>query len=137
MSERRILRRAQWGTLASGSAISLAVGLSGFRQLGLGIAVGSFWSALNLRILEGLLRAAIVPRDQEKQNRRVFLWSMAKLGIYVVAVWLLIVAPFPVAGMALGLTIMLVALVVAGLTIRPGPEKTVQEAPRRGDDDSA
>lgn len=118
MTDRRILRRAQWGTLAAGSVISLAVGLSGEQQLGRGIAVGAAWSALNLRVLEGLLSVVIVPPGQEKQNGRVFLWSMAKLGIYVVAIWLLIVAPIPVIGMAAGLTIMLVTIVVAGVATR-------------------
>jgi hypothetical protein len=132
VSDRRILRRAQWGTLAAGTAVGLAVGLFRDQQFGLAIGVGSVWSGLNLRILEGLLSVAIVPRDQEKQIGRVFIWSAAKLGIYVVAVWLLIVAPFPVAGMAIGLTIMLAALVLAGLTTRH--RTTVQEAPRRGDD---
>ena len=122
MTDRRILRRAQWGTVAAGSVASVAVGLSGHQQLGLGIAVGAAWSALNLRILEGLLSVAIVPPGQEKQNGRVFLWSAAKLGIYVVAIWLLIVAPIPVVGMATGLTIMLAAIVVAGVTTRPIPE---------------
>ena len=126
MSDRRILRRAQWGTLAAGTAVSLAVGLSGRQQLGLGIAVGSIWSALNLRILEGLLLAAIVPQDQEKRNSRVFLWSVAKLGIYVVAIWLLLVAPIPVVGLASGLTIMLAALVLAAVSTRPGPKQTDQ-----------
>ena len=134
MTDRRLLRRAQWWTLAAGGAIAAAVGLLGYQQHALGVLTGSAWSALNLRVLEGLLRVAIVPRDQEKQIGPVFLWSAAKLGIYVVAVWLLIVAPFPVVGMASGLTIMLAALVVAGVTTRPSPDETVQEAPRRGDD---
>jgi hypothetical protein len=135
VSERRILRRAQWGTLAAGAVAALATASLGSRPFGLAIAVGSVWSSLNLRILEGLLSAAIVPPDQDKRIGRVFMWSLAKLGIYVVAIWLLIVAPFPVVGMAVGLTIMLAALVLAGLTT--SPRQTVQEAPRRGDDDEA
>jgi hypothetical protein len=134
MTDRRLLRRTQWWTLGGGFAVGVVVALIASLQHGLGVAVGTVWAALNLRVMEGLIMAALVPRDRPRDLRAVFIWSILKLGVYVLAVWLLVVAPFPVVGMAQGLTIMLAALVLAGLTTRP---ETVRESPRRGDDDSA
>ena len=68
MSDRRVLRRAQWGTLAAGALGAAVTWLAGWREFGSGLGVGAAWSALNLRILEGLLSEAIVPRDREKRN---------------------------------------------------------------------
>ena len=134
MTDRRLLRRAQWGTVGLGLAAGAVLLLVGRRDLAPGLAIGAVWSALNLRAMEGLLRAAVLPRDHARDLRMVFLWSTAKLTLYVLAVWLLIVAPFPVAGLALGLTVMLAALVLAGLLTRPRPS---QEPPQRGDDAEA
>jgi uncharacterized membrane protein YbhN (UPF0104 family) len=84
--------------------------------------------------MEGLLRSALLPRDHRRDLRVVFLWSILKLGVYVLAVWMLVVAPFPVVSLAIGLTVMLAALVLAGLTTR---SEAVQEAPQRGGDEQA
>ena len=134
MSDHRLLRRARWWTLIGGSAAAIAVALLVRPADGLGLAVGAVWSALNLRALEGLVGAAVLPRDRRRDRRRVFLWSLAKIGVYVLAIWLLIVAPSPVVSMAHGLTVMLAALVLAGLTTR---STAVREVPQRGDDADA
>lgn len=134
MSERRLLRRAQWWTVGGGLAAAGAVALLGAADHGLGILIGASWSALNLRALEGLLRAAVVPRAAPRDHKRVFLWSALKLGVYVLAVWLLVWEPLPAVDLALGLTIMLAALVLAGVTTQAD---TGQATPRRGDDDRA
>jgi uncharacterized membrane protein YbhN (UPF0104 family) len=134
MTDRPLLRRTRWYTILGGLLTGGVVALLLTPRDGLGILVGSIWAAMNLRVMEGLLSAALLPRDHPRDLRRVFLWSILKLGVYVLAVWLLVVAPFPVVGLAIGLTVMLAALVLAGLTTRSEAD---QEAPLRGDDDPA
>lgn len=131
MKRDRLLRRAQLGTLALGAAIAGALFALGKPQLAQGLAVGSLWAAINLRITESLLRAMVVPRDRTRDSWSVAIWFLLKMSVYVLAVWLLIVAPFPVVGMAHGLTVMLTALVIAGVTTRSAPQSNVS---RRGDD---
>ena len=116
MNRDRTLRRAQYGTLVLGGVAAGILFVVGRAQLAQGLAVGVVWSAANLRVMEGLLRAMVVPRDQGKDSLAVAIWFLLKMSVYVLAVWLLIVAPFPVVGMAHGLTVMLIALVIAGLT---------------------
>ncbi len=134
MSGRRLLVRARLytviGGLIVGAVVALAIGL----RDGAGIVAGAAWAALNLRAMEGLLGAAVLPRDRPRDHRAVFLWAILKLGVYVLAVWMLVVAPFPVVGLAIGLTVMLAALVLAGLTTRSEADR---EAPQRGGDEQA
>lgn len=134
MTEGRLLRRTRRLTVLGGLGVGALVALLATPQHGLGILVGALWSALNLRAMEGLLRSALLPRDHRRDLRVVFLWSILKLGVYVLAVWMLVIAPFPVVGLAIGLTVMLAALVLAGLTTR---SEAVQEAPQRGGDEQA
>lgn len=134
MSDRLLLRRTRWYTVLGGLVVGAAMALLATPRDGLGILTGSVWAAVNLRVMEGLLGAALLPRDHPRDLRVVFLWSILKLGVYVLAVWLLVVAPFPVVGLAIGLTVMLAALVLAGLTTRSEADR---EASQRGDDDPA
>lgn len=118
MNDRRVLRRAQWWTVLLGVVVAAVLALGGRQQLAVGLGVGSLWAAANLRTLEGLMTAAVQPRDRPRHALRISIWFLLKLSVYVVAIWLLIVAPFPVAGMLHGLTVMLAALVLAGLVTR-------------------
>jgi len=132
--DRRMFRRAQLWTLAGGVACGAVVAALFSLPHGLGVLAGATWSALNLRVLEGLIGAAIVPRDAQRDLPRVVLWFSAKIGVYGLAFWILIVRPFPAIGMVVGLTVMLIALVLAGLT---GRSAAPREATPRGDDADA
>ena len=132
--DRQLLRRAQWGTLGGGVAVGLLVALVWTFAHGVGTLAGAAWAALNLRVLEGLIGEAVVPHDAPRSLTRLFLWGIAKLGVYGLAFWILIVRPFPAVGMVVGLTIMLMALVLAGLTSRSAVPR---EATPRGDDADA
>lgn len=132
--DRRLLRRAQLGTVAGGLLVGAATALLWTLPHGLGVIVGAAWAALNLRVLEGVITAAVVPRDARRDLPRVFLWLLAKFTVYGLAFWILIVRPFPAVGMVVGLTIMLIALVLAGLT---GRSAVPREATPRGDDADA
>ena len=118
MMDRRLLRRAQYGTLAGGViAGAVTVAIASLAH-GIGVLAGAAWSALNLRVLEGLISVAVLPRDASRDVVQILIWGIAKLGVYGLAFWILIVRPFPAIGMVVGLTIMLVALVLSGLTTR-------------------
>ncbi|MEZ4388989.1 MAG: hypothetical protein R3D98_15695 [Candidatus Krumholzibacteriia bacterium] len=131
MNQDLVLRRAQVLTVVFGAVAAGALALGRHPEIAKGLGVGSLWAAANLVVLEGLMRAAFMPRDRVRSVPRITIWFLLKMAVYVVAVWLLIVAPFPVVGMAHGLTVMLTALVVSGLTTRSAPPKNVS---RRGDD---
>ena len=130
----RLLRRAQLGTVAGGLLAGVVTALLWSPSHALGVFVGAAGAALNLRALEGVITAAVVPPGARRDLRRVFLWLLAKFTVYGLAFWILIVRPFPVIGMAVGLTIMLIALVLAALT---GRSATPREATLRGDDADA
>jgi hypothetical protein len=132
--DRRLLRRAQVGTLIGGVLVGALVALASSLALGLGVLAGAAWSALNLRALEGLVAVAFLPRESSRDKFRIFLWIIAKMGVYGLALWILIIRPFPALGMVYGLTIMLAALVLAGLTSRPAHPR--DDFPR-GDDAEA
>lgn len=134
MINTRLLHRAQWLTLGGGVIGGVIMAILVSVPSGVGVAVGSAWSAANLRAMEGLLSATLLPRDHPRDIRRVFIWVFSKLSLYVLAIWLLIVAPFPPTSLAIGLTVMLAALVLAGLTTRDNPEQTLLQ---RGDDADA
>lgn len=132
--DRRLLRRAQMGTLLGGLLLGAVLALASSLALGIGTLVGAAWSALNLRVLEGLIAVAFVQQGAARDLVRIFLWGIAKIGVYGLAFWILIVRPFPAVGMIYGLTIMLVALVLAGLTSRSAQ---VRDESPRGDDADA
>jgi len=131
MNPSRILTRALWLTLLLGAIAAGVLWYQTKTQLALGTAFGSLWAAANLRVLEGLLRAMVVEPGTRRRVSRLTIWFLLKMAVYVVAVWLLIVAPFPVIGLAYGLTVMLISLLLAGVTARSANDT---HAPRRGDD---
>ena len=131
MMDRRLLRRAQYGTLAGGALVGAITAAPATVDHGLGVVVGAGWAALNLRVLEGLIGVAVLPRDTERDIARIFLWGIAKLGVYGLAFWILIVRPFPAIGMVVGLTIMLAALVLAGLLTASESASTTRSAASR------
>lgn len=132
--DRRLLRRAQYGTVVGGLLGAVIAGLVSDIPHAIGVFAGAAWSALNLRVLEGLIGVAILPRDASRDIVQILIWGIAKLGVYGLAFWILIVRPFPAIGMVYGLTIMLFALVLAGLTTRTAVS---QDTTPRGDDADA
>jgi hypothetical protein len=131
---RRLLRHAQFGTVAGGFLVGVVAAVIWSLPHGLGVIAGAGWAALNLRTLEGLIAATVIPGGDRRRRARVFLWFLAKMGVYGSGLWILIVRPFPVIGMVVGLTVMLAALVLAGSADR---SITPREATPRGDDADA
>ena len=100
-------------------------------DFGLGIFVTALWSVAGLRVLEGLLRAALVPPGQSRNLFAVLIWGAAKLAIYGLAVWVLLSRPFPALSHAVGFTILMVLLVGFGAKAR---STDINGSTRRGDD---
>lgn len=124
-----LLARARWillvGALATGGALALwhdAI-------FGLGAAAAGLWSLASVRALEGLLTAAVVPAGGPRDGRRVLAWSIAKIGVYGVAICALIVRPFPPASLLVGVTWLPIAFVIAALL--PAPRSS-SDAPSSG-----
>ncbi len=124
-----ILGRARWIILAGAASTGLLTGVLREPRFGLGVAAAGAWAFVSLRTLEGLLGAAVVPAGGSRDGRTVFLWALAKLGVYAVAIWALFVRPFPVSSLLVGVTWLPFSFVVA--TLLPAP-RTGSDASTRG-----
>lgn len=127
----KVLRNVRWWTLACALVSGVVLGLVVSVDFGLGFFLTALWAVLGFWVLEKLLRVAIVARGTSRNRRAAAGWLIAKLAIYALAVWVLFQEPFPVMSHVLGLTLLLVVLVVAG--IRGGSALSGQPT-QRGDD---
>lgn len=109
-----VLAKVQLGTIliALPSAIVLWFAVS--FAFGAGVFLTALWAVAGFRALEGLLRAAIVPKGTPRNEFAAILWLLAKLAVYAIAVWVLFSRPFPAVSHAVGFTILMVVLVVVG-----------------------
>lgn len=124
-----ILTRARRIVLVGAALTGLLTGVLREPRFGLGVVAAGVWAFASLRTLEGLLGAAVVPAGGARDGRTVFLWATVKIGVYAVAIWALIVQPFPVTSFLVGVTWLPFAFVVAALL--PAPS-TGSDAPTRG-----
>ncbi len=100
-------------------------------NFGLGVLLTALWAVAGLRVLEGLLRAAIVPPGQHRNLFAILIWGAAKLAVYGLAVWVLFLRPFPALSHAVGFTILMVLLVGIGAKVR---SLEIKGSTQRGDD---
>lgn len=102
--------------------VAVVVSLAAFFALSLAFALGIFltaaWAVIGLLVLERLLRAAVTPPGTPRNGFAIALWSLAKIAVYGVAVWVLFSRPLPVLSHAVGFTLMMVTLVVLGAQAR-------------------
>ena len=113
--------------LVAGAVLAYSVSLN----FALGSVLTSLWAVAGLRVLEGLLRSAVVPPGEPRNIFAIILWGLAKLGIYGLAVWVLFFRPFPAVSHAVGFTLLMVVLVALGAQAR-GNE--IRQTRQRGDD---
>lgn len=115
--------------------VAFACGLAGWFAVSSGFGVGLFvtavWAVAGFRVLEGLLRSAVLPPGVPRNVFAIILWILAKLAVYGVAVWVLFSRPFPPVSHAVGFTLMLVVLVALGAKAR---SDEIRQADPRGDD---
>ncbi len=113
-----VLARVQIWTILLALALSVVLGFVVSPHFALGVFLTALWAAAGLFVLEKLLRAAILPRGEPRNVFAVFLWGFAKLAVYGIAVWVLFSRPFPAISHAVGFTLMMVVLAVAGARVR-------------------
>lgn len=124
-----ILVRARWILVVGAVLTGVLMGVLREPRFGFGVVAAGLWTFASLRSLEGLLVAAVVPPGGSRDGRMIFLWSMAKIGVYAVAIWALIIRPFPVTSLLVGVTWLPISFVVAALLPPPRPGA---DAPTRG-----
>jgi len=127
-----LLGQARLWTVAAGAIAVPLLGLLVSWPFALGCAVTIVWAVLGFWVLEKLMRAFVVPPGTPRNVFAVILWSMLKLGVYAVAIWVLIVRAFPPVSHIVGVTILLVVLVALGAA--KSPHLTRQMPARRGED---
>ncbi len=130
MNDRILLRARLVSVLA---AVVLGLGFMPYLgwRFGVGVAAAGLWGVAGLRALEGLLKAAVQPPSAPRSRRRIFLWIAAKLGVYVVGVWVLTIRLFSAPSILVGLTLPLVAIAVMAVC-QPSPPAREST---RGDDE--
>jgi hypothetical protein len=114
-----ILTRARWIVLGGSALTGLLTAVLREPRFGFGVAAAGAWAYAALRTLEGLLDAAVVPAGGSRDGRTVFLWATAKIGVYAVAICVLIARSFPAASLIVGVTWLPFAFVVAALLPAP------------------
>jgi hypothetical protein len=113
-----VLARVQLWTILLALALSAVLGFVVSFHFALGVFLTALWAAAGLFVLEKLLRAAVLPQGEPRNVFAVFLWGFAKLAVYGIAVWVLFSRPFPAISHAVGFTLMMVVLAVAGARAR-------------------
>ncbi len=128
----KVLRWARLGTLVA--AVLLGAGLwpavSG--RFALGVVLMAGWATLGLRLLEALMRRALVPPGTPRDTGRIVLLAGGKLLLYAVALWAVWARLFPPTSLLIGFSLLLAALVVASATTRPSA-RTATPRPRGED----
>jgi hypothetical protein len=124
-----ILVRARWIIVIGAVLTGALTGVMREPRFGFGVVAAGLWAFASLRSLEGLLGAAVVPGGGARNGRAIFLWASAKIGVYAIAIWALIVRPFPATSLLVGVTWLPIAFVVAALLPAPRPGS---DAPTRG-----
>jgi hypothetical protein len=113
-----LLARVQLWTIFLALALSAVLGFVVSASFGLGVFLTALWAVAGFLALEKLLRSAILPPGQPRNIFAIFLWGMAKIAVYAIAVWVLFSRPFPPLSHAVGFTLMMVVLVVVGVRAR-------------------
>lgn len=121
-----LLARVRFWTILIVLPASGACWLAVSRPFALGVLLTALWAVTGFFVLERLMRAAVVPPGAPRNGFAVFLWFLAKLAVYAVAVLVLFSRPFPGLSHAVGFTLLMVVLVVLGSRARSAEIKTRQ-----------
>jgi len=126
-----VLAKVQIWTIFLALPIAVVLWFAISFGFGVGVLLTALWAVAGFRALEGLMRAAMVPKGTPRNEFAIILWLMAKLSVYGLAVWVLFSRPFPAISHAVGFTILMVVLVVVGARHRA--EEIRLKAPAKGD----
>ena len=127
---RAILSRTRIWTLALGLVTAVATGFILGWDFGAGVQATVIWAVAGFWALEGLLRSSLVAPGQPRNVFAIIIWAFLKLAVYALAVWVLIMRPFPPLSHIVGLTLLLVVLVIQGAIVFP---RQAQPPARRGE----
>ena len=127
---RAILTRTRTWTLATGLVTAVATGFLLGWDFGAGVLATAIWAVAGFWSLEGLFRSALVAPGTPRNVFAIIIWAFVKLTVYALAVWVLIMRPFPPLSHAVGLTLLLVVLVIQGAIVFP---RQAQPPARRGE----
>lgn len=101
---------------------------------GLGVFFTALWAVAGFYALERVLREAALPPGTPKNVFAIVLWTVAKLAIYGLAVWVLFSRPLPVLSHVVGFTILMVILVILGAGARAREINQLGQSNGQGDD---
>ena len=113
-----LLARVQLWTIFLALALSAVLVFVVSPEFALGVFLTALWAVAGLFALEKLLRSAVLPPGEPRNVFAIFLWGLAKLAVYGIAVWVLFSRPFPAISHAVGFTLLMVVLVVVGARAR-------------------
>jgi hypothetical protein len=128
-----ILRRTRLGTVLAALVLALPLGALVSWPFAAGTVATALWAVVSFWVLERLLRASVLPPGTPRNVFAIVLWGGAKLAVYAVAIWVLVIRPFPALSHIVGLTLLLVMLVVQGALQFPR-HATDRQPVRRGED---
>jgi hypothetical protein len=126
-------QRTRFTTLLAALVLAIPLGLLVSWPFAAGMVAAAVWAVAGFWILEKLLRAAVLPPGTPRNVFAIVLWGLAKLAVYALAVWVLLVRPFPALSHIVGLTLLLVLLVVHGAATHSRVTASDHEPVRRGD----
>ena len=128
-----VLASVQIWTILLALALSAVLAFTVSDHFALGVFLTAVWASAGLLALEKLLRCAVLPPGEPRNVFAIFLWGFAKLAVYGIAVWVLFSRPFPGISHAVGFTLMMVVLVVAGARARDEEIRRLKEEAAQGD----
>jgi len=115
-----ILGKTRLGTvIAALLAAGLSLMLGAGSRFGLGVLGSALWAVAGFTLIEKLVRTALLPPGTPRPRGRIALLIGAKLALYGLAAWALLAGLIPPLSCVLGFSLLLLALVVAGLLSRP------------------
>lgn len=106
-------------------------------RFGLGVFLTALWAVAGFYALEKVLKQAALPPGTPKNVFAIAIWTIAKLAIYAIAVWVLFSRPLPVFSHVVGFSIMMVVLVVLGASARAQEINKLRQSNGQGDDAQA
>jgi hypothetical protein len=129
-----ILARTRWWTLAAAAAGTAALFLAASPRFALSFLGAAVWGVLGFWLLERLIRLALVPPGAPRDRRALAGLVLGKAALYGLGIWVLLSGAAAPTACALGFSLLLIVLVVAGIMLRPGL-KLPRTEPRSRDDE--
>ena len=116
-----ILTRTKLWTLLAAVVITMVLRFrydQGFAFSFLGAAV---WAVLSFWVVEGLVRAALVPPGRPRPTGRLVRLVAAKAGLYGLALWVLLTGYASPIGCIFGFMLLMIVLVIVALVGKSTP----------------